>query len=142
MRRFELHVNDETMSEISEDQSSSEWQPEMKVCVIDVELLQRISKTAASRFSEVTSLDLHLKEGGLGKIRIIENLHLISNLQVLNLSYNAISMIEGLESLTRLVELNLAENAITKVHVSSQSGTQTHNTIRWRISFISLIWNA
>ena len=65
--------------------------------------------------SQIHALDLHIRDGSRGKIRKIENLTKLKNLQQLNISYNAINRIEGLHGLERLVELNLAENCIQKV---------------------------
>jgi Leucine-rich repeat (LRR) protein len=64
----------------------------------------------------VSALDLHLRDGSLGRIRRIEGLDRLVNLRQLNLSYNAITKIENLSCLSRsLVELNLAENDISSV---------------------------
>lgn len=62
--------------------------------------------------SQITALDLHLRDGSLGKIRRIEGLDRLVNLRQLNLSYNVIKKVENMEMLVNLVELNLAENDI------------------------------
>uniref|UniRef100_A0A1I8I5L8 LRRcap domain-containing protein n=1 Tax=Macrostomum lignano TaxID=282301 RepID=A0A1I8I5L8_9PLAT len=49
------------------------------------------------------------------KIRFIENLDRLKNLQSLNLSYNIIEKMEHLEKLTRLRELNLSHNRIARI---------------------------
>ena len=104
---------------ISTDDSSTElqsWHPNATVCVISDNLICK--QSGESDFRRITVLDLHLRDGSLGKIRKIENLDNLVNIRQLNISYNAITRIEGLSGLTKLVELNLAENSIQKVFLS------------------------
>lgn len=74
------------------------------------DLIAEVAGVSVSNLSRLQKLDLHLREKG--KIRRIENLIVVPNLRLLNLSYNVITKIEGLGRLHNLIELNLAENAI------------------------------
>lgn len=101
---------------MSTDESSTDlqkWHPNSSVCLITNDLIAH--QSGETDFRRIYVLDLHLRDGSLGKIRKIENLDSLINIQQLNVSYNAITRIEGLDSLVTLVELNLAENSITKV---------------------------
>lgn len=73
--------------------------------------------------SLVTQLDLHLKEEDgreVRKIRTIENLvELVPNVEILSLSYNAITTIQGLNGLSKLITLNLAENDIEVLDINA-----------------------
>ena len=82
-------------------------------CDITEKLIKEVSGIVD--LLKLETLDLHLKDENLGKIRKIQNLHLVPNLKILNLSYNNLSVIEGLNKLTVLVELNLAENFIRRI---------------------------
>ena len=84
-----------------------------RFCDITEKLIKDIAGN--SDLVRVDTLDLHLKDDELGKIKKIQNLHLVPNLKILNLSYNNISVIEGLNRLSLLEELNLAENSIRKL---------------------------
>ena len=111
------YVNIDSRKQYHPDDSdaSTLWPPEATVCYITDELIQAIC--GGEDAAAVTALDLHLRDGSLGKIRKIENLSAYVNLRLLNLSYNAIIKIENLESLRRLTELNLAENDIRSVRL-------------------------
>ena len=89
------------------------WPPEDVVCYITEDLI--VSLSGQRHLSQITALDLHLRDGSLGKIRKIEQLGKLINLRQLNLSYNAIVKVENMETLSNLVELNLAENAIRDI---------------------------
>ena len=82
------------------------------VCRITDDLIRK--QSGVTDISSLRSLDLHLRDSKLGKIKIIENLETLNRLQKLNLSYNAINVIEGLNNLP-LLELNLAENNISSL---------------------------
>ena len=103
------------------DEILSKWPPKAVVCVINDSLICELSglnvhnQHYTEDLAQLTSLDLHLRDGDMGKIRRIENMHKLPNLQQLNLSYNALNRMEGLTSLKLLVELNLAENSITRI---------------------------
>jgi Leucine-rich repeat (LRR) protein len=101
---------------MSTDESSTElqkWHPNSSVCLITDDLI--IHQSGETDFRRITALDLHLRDGSLGKIRKIENMESLVNIRQLNISYNALTRIEGLDNLVSLVELNLAENSITKI---------------------------
>ena len=99
----------------NEDQMSDQFDESSttNICHITDSLLREIS--GETDLKRITLLDLHLRNPVKGKIRKIEGLHRLSNLKLLNLSYNAIITMEGLTTLTNLIELNLAENSIQKV---------------------------
>ncbi len=97
----------------NDSDNSTVWPPESKICYITHELISIIAHT--TDFDDVQALDLHLRDGSLGKIKQIENLNLLTNLRQLNLSYNAITNITNIHMLKNLVELNLAENNIRNV---------------------------
>ena len=82
------------------------------VCRITDDLIRK--QSGVTDISSLRSLDLHLRDSKLGKIKIIENLETLNRLQKLNLSYNAINIIQGLNNLP-LLELNLAENNISSL---------------------------
>ena len=107
-----------------DDEILSKWPPKSIICVINNTLLAEVTDYQEDINQEddfdhylyqITSLDLHLRDGSKGKIRKIEQLHKLPNLLQLNLSYNALVTIEGLESLLHLEELNLAENSLTSM---------------------------
>ena len=100
---------------VEDDQMSDELDASTttEVCRITSSLIKDISGGMDSR--KISTLDLHLRNSYLGKIRKIEGLQSLTNLKVLNLSYNAITVIEGLDHLHLLVELNLAENSIRRL---------------------------
>ena len=81
---------------------------------ITPELLSEVSQVAIRNLSDLSILDLHMKDRK-GKIRRIEQMHRLPNLRQLNFSFNAIVAIEGLERLSKLLELNLAENDISVI---------------------------
>ena len=105
--RLLFQVSDDVASD------SGESLPTGSVCLINRSLIESI--TRQRDFNQIVSLDLHLHDGNLGKIRKIENLGALSRLRLLNLSYNAVTKIEGLQNLSFLQELNLADNAIERV---------------------------
>ena len=99
----------------------SKWPPKSVVCIIDDALICELTglnvhdSQYVDHLAQLTSLDLHLRDGEKGKIRRIENLTKLPLLSQLNLSYNALHKMEGLGSLRQLVELNLAENSLTRI---------------------------
>ena len=96
--------------------SSSKMQEDYNADVIRItpELLSEVSQVAIRNLSDLSILDLHMKDRK-GKIRRIEQMHRLPNLRQLNFSFNAIVAIEGLERLSKLLELNLAENDISVI---------------------------
>lgn len=101
--------DDERKSDISDELDNP---TSTKICQITDTLLREV--TGVVEIRKITSLDLHLRHRDAGKIRKIEGLQALSNLRILNLSYNVISVVEGLHNLENLLELNLAENSIRK----------------------------
>jgi len=99
----------ENTSDISDELDNS---TSITICRITDTLLRELSGVV--ELKKITSLDLHLRHRDAGKIRKIEGLQALSNLRILNLSYNVISVVEGLNNLENLLELNLAENSIRK----------------------------
>jgi Leucine-rich repeat (LRR) protein len=103
------------------DEILSKWPPQAVVCVIDDALLAELTGLDVhdshydDDLAQVTSLDLHLRDGAKGKIRRIESLSRLPRLQQLNLSHNALTKMEGLGSLLGLLELNLAENSLSRI---------------------------
>jgi len=99
----------------SKDQKPSEATEEPKkdasasrTCNITDALIRRQSSVGPNvDLGVITSLDLHLRDTKLGKIRVIERLDKLKSLEKLNLSYNSISTIQGLHGLP-LIELNLS----------------------------------
>ncbi|XP_071802361.1 uncharacterized protein [Asterias amurensis] len=86
-------------------------------------------------FRDVTTLNLTLTTKDDGKkIRYIENLEGLINLQVLKISHNQISKLERLQHLTRLRELDISCNRIAKIEgletlIHLQSLNLSHNLI-------------
>lgn len=100
----------------SRSSRSNRLQQPMVVVELNSALMERASGENVRGFLKLKELNLHLKEPRNETIRKIENLHLVPNLQLLNLSYNSIERIDGLRCLSRsLIELNLAENQITAI---------------------------
>ncbi len=106
--------------------SYSTRQSTVEIVVLNNKLIGEITELNDAEFHQVRSLDLNLKDRLFGednslpqnavrKIRKIENLSLVPNVQYLSLSHNAINRIEGLDQLTGLLELNLAENGIKNI---------------------------
>ncbi len=62
---------------------------------INEALLCLISGESKDQLSSLIVLNLHIRDSRYPKIKEITNLHLVSNLRVLNLSYNAIEKIEA-----------------------------------------------
>lgn len=109
----------------SDSDDSSVWPPDAsRVTRITQDLIA--SLTGETDPAAITSLDLHLRDGSMGRIRHIEGLSRLASLQQLNLSYNAVTRIENLSGLRHcLVELNLAENDI--------------NSVRWTLSLCLIL---
>lgn len=117
----ERNNNNERENDSDSDISSKhfKWLPNSNICIINRNLILKQSNNQSNNnnnnLSQIEILDLHLRDGKIGKIRKIENLNELINLKQLNLSFNAITKIEGLNNLLQLVELNLAENSISKI---------------------------
>ena len=62
---------------------------------LNSQLIERVSGVSVRGFLKLTDLNLVSKKGE-GTVQRIENLHLVPNLQSLNLSFNSIERIDGL----------------------------------------------
>jgi hypothetical protein len=105
-------VNDDSFSD---SETNDSLQP-ASICTVTRSLLLRLTN---GDLEGAVSLDLHLRDRTLGKIRQLQNLHLVPNVQFLNASYNAVIKMSGFDSIMNLIELNLAENSIEKVNLYS-----------------------
>ncbi|CAD5123290.1 DgyrCDS11648 [Dimorphilus gyrociliatus] len=80
---------------------------------ITEDLIKKVS--GHEHLSTIVSLNLCVSKKGGKKIRFIEGLEGLKNIQSLNLSYNAIENIERLGKLSNLRELNLSYNNISSI---------------------------
>ncbi|XP_036367726.1 centriolin-like [Octopus sinensis] len=77
------------------------------------ELIKKVSKQ--DNLTLITTLNLTLSKDSGKKIKYIENLDSLKNLQTMNLSGNLIEKIEKLDKLSHLLEINLSFNFIQKI---------------------------